>query len=141
MTTITIIQGPNLNLLGEREPEIYGTLTLEGLHNEIRARFSGHDIRTFQSNHEGAIIDALHDARKHSKGVVINAAALSHSSYAIYDAIKGLRIPCVEVHLTNVHSRESFRHTSMIAKACVGQVAGLGKYSYFAAVEYLLSLN
>ena len=138
---ISIIHGPNLNLLGEREVHIYGTLTLAALNEELTSRFSKHDIRTFQSNHEGAIIDRLHESRTWAKGVVINGAALSHTSYAIQDAIKAIKIPCVEVHLSNVYTREPFRHNSLLAAACVGQISGLGKHSYLLAVEYLLSLG
>lgn len=139
MTAISIIQGPNLNLLGEREPQIYGHLSLTALHDELVTRFAQHDIRSFQSNYEGAIIDAIHDARKWAFGIVINAGALSHTSYAIHDAIKSVSIPCIEVHLSNVYAREDFRHKSAIAPACIGQISGFGKKSYHLALEYLIS--
>jgi 3-dehydroquinate dehydratase-2 len=138
MTALSIIQGPNLNLLGEREPDIYGSLSLDALHKEISARFPNANIRTFQSNHEGEIVDAIHEARKRATGIIINAGALSHTSLAIHDAIKGVNIPCIEVHISNVYAREPFRHHSAIAPACVGQISGLGKYSYFLAIEYFL---
>jgi 3-dehydroquinate dehydratase-2 len=141
MTSISLIQGPNLNLLGEREPQIYGHLSLNALHDELIDRFPEHDIRCFQSNYEGAIIDAIHDARKWANGIVINAGAFSHTSYAIHDAIKSVSIPCLEVHLSNVYAREHFRHTSVIASACVGQISGLGKMSYHFALEYLIGLD
>jgi len=139
MTTISIINGPNLNLLGEREPTIYGSLSLEDLNKEIIAKFPQIEIRTFQSNIEGELIDAIQDARKWASGIVINAGAYSHSSHAIHDAIKGVKVPCIEVHLSNVHARESFRHHSAILPACVGLISGFGKYSYFLAIEYFLA--
>lgn len=141
MTNISIINGPNLNLLGEREPAIYGTLSLETLNEEIRARFPKNEIRTFQSNVEGEIINAIHDARTWASGIVINAGAYSHTSYAIHDAIKAVKTPCIEVHISNVHARENFRHQSVILPACVGLISGLGKHSYFLAVEYFLALS
>ena len=141
MTALSIINGPNLNLLGEREPEIYGTLTLEGLYREMQEKYPKAEFRTFQSNVEGDIINEIHAARKWAKGIVINAGAYSHSSYAIHDAIRSINVPCIEVHLSNVHAREPFRHYSLIAPACVGQISGLGKHSYFLAVEYFLAMG
>ena len=138
MTAISIIQGPNLNLLGEREPQIYGDMSLTKLSEVLNKRFPNHDIRSFQSNYEGAIIDALHDARTWAAGIVINAGALSHTSFAIQDAIKAIPTPCIEVHFSNVYKREPFRHQSAIAPACVGQISGLGMMSYVLALEYFL---
>lgn len=141
MTTISIIQGPNLNLLGERETQIYGNWTLKDLHKEITAHYPGNDIRTFQSNHEGAIIDAIHECRTWAEGIILNAGAYTHTSYAIRDAISAAKVPCIEVHISNVYAREDFRHHSVIAPACLGQISGLGKSGYFLAVAHFLSLG
>ena len=137
---ILVIHGPNLNLLGEREPGIYGTENLEQVNGAIlaRAKELGAQCEVFQSNHEGDIIDRLHEARREFDGVVLNAGAYTHYSYAIRDAIAAIRIPCVEVHLSNVHAREAFRHTSVIAPACLGVVCGFGGDSYLLALEGLV---
>jgi 3-dehydroquinate dehydratase-2 len=139
MTALSIIHGPNLNLLGEREPHFYGSWSLDGLHIEIADRFPNVDIRVFQSNHEGEIVDAIQAARDWASGIIINGGALSHTSYAIHDAIKAVKVPCVEVHISNVYAREAFRHHSVLVPACVGQISGLGKYSYLLAIEYFLA--
>ena len=137
---ILVIHGPNLNLLGEREPGIYGTENLEQVNGAIlaRAKELGAQCEVFQSNHEGDIIDRLHEARREFDGVVLNAGAYTHYSYAIRDAIAAIRIPCVEVHIRNVHAREEFRHTSVIAPACLGVVCGFGGDSYLLALEGLV---
>lgn len=134
---ILIINGPNLNLLGRREPGVYGNDSLEELQREILENAKQMDVEVdfFQSNHEGAIIDALHQAMDSYDGVVLNAGAYTHYSYAIRDAIAAIKIPVVEVHISNVHSREEFRHTSVIAPVCVGTIAGFGKNSYILGLR------
>lgn len=137
---ILVIHGPNLNLLGRREPEIYGTLTLDDINHRLLefCASAGCELRTFQSNHEGAIVDAIQGASGWADGLVINAAAYTHYSIAIRDAIAGIGLPTVEVHLSNIHAREPFRHNSVIAPVCIGQIAGFGWQSYRLAVEALL---
>lgn len=134
---ILVIHGPNLNLLGEREPGVYGSDTYDSINREIiaKAKEKSLDCDVFQSNHEGEIIDKLHEARKDYDGVVINAGAYTHYSYAIRDAISAIKIPVIEVHMSNIHAREEFRHNSVISPVCVGQIAGFGKDSYLLAVE------
>ena len=139
MKKILVIHGPNLNLLGEREPGVYGNDSFESINDEIKvlALEKGLYCEVFQSNHEGEIIDELHLARKNFNGVILNAGAYTHYSYAIRDAIAAIRIPVVEVHMSNIHAREDFRHESVIAPVCAGQIAGFGKNSYFLAVDAL----
>lgn len=139
MKKILVIHGPNLNLLGEREPGVYGSDTFASINNEIVAKAGslGLECDIFQSNHEGEIIDKLHEARKIYDGVAINAGAYTHYSYAIRDAISAIKIPVVEVHMSNIHARDEFRHHSVIAPVCVGQIAGFGKKSYLLAVQAL----
>jgi 3-dehydroquinate dehydratase-2 len=132
---ILVINGPNLNKLGERKPEIYGASTLDDIQNDIKDHFEKMNIDFFQSNHEGEIIDKIHKSAGRYKGVVINPGALSHYSYAIRDAIEALPLPVVEVHLSNIHARESFRAQSVIAAVCEGTISGLGKYGYILAVQ------
>lgn len=136
---ILVMNGPNLNLLGEREPNIYGGDTLASINEEIAsaARKLGHEVSFFQSNHEGALIDELHAARLSFDGVILNAGAYTHYSYAIRDAIAAIKIPVVEVHLSNVNSRDEFRKNSVIAPVCKGSIAGFGKYSYLLALSAL----
>ncbi|MBQ7990453.1 MAG: type II 3-dehydroquinate dehydratase [Oscillospiraceae bacterium] len=136
---ILIINGPNLDLLGEREPGVYGADTYESVCAYIREKAEGIGIECgfFQSNSEGAIIDAIHEARKTYDGIVINAGAYTHYSYAIRDAISAVKIPAVEVHISNVHTREEFRHRSVISAVCRGVIAGFGKDSYVLALYAL----
>lgn len=137
MKKILVIHGPNLNLLGERETNIYGRETLGSINLQIaqKAESRGINCEIFQSNSEGALIDKLHEARKTCDGVIINAGAYTHYSYAIRDAISSIKIPVVEVHCSNIHAREEFRHNSVIAPVCAGSVIGFGKNSYLLAID------
>jgi 3-dehydroquinate dehydratase-2 len=136
MKKILILLGPNLNMVGVREKNIYGVETSDSINNQIMsfARENGFSADIFQSNHEGELIDRIHSAKDNYAGVVINAGALTHYSYALRDAIACIDIPFVEVHMSNIHSREEFRHNSVIAPVCVGQIAGFGKSSYMLAI-------
>lgn len=136
---ILVINGPNLNLLGEREPTIYGDESLKSINDELceAANKLGHELSFFQSNSEGGIIDSIHAARLDFDGIVLNAGAYTHYSYAIHDAINAIKIPVIEVHLSNISSRDEFRKKSVIAPACAGSIAGFGKYSYMLAVQAL----
>ena len=136
---ILVINGPNLNLLGTREPQIYGVQTLNDVEKELTGSFPDILFTFFQSNHEGAIIDALQGTlTAQCDGVVLNAAALTHYSYAIRDAVAALRVPVIEVHLSNIHLREEFRRHSVIAEVCKAQVSGFGSEGYKLAVDMLL---
>jgi len=137
--TFHVIHGPNLNLLGEREPAIYGTLTLEEINNRIHefAKGKNYEVRCFQSNSEGEIIDYIQNNRN-CDGIIINAGAYTHTSIAIRDCLASISIPCIEVHLSNIHSRERFRRHSYIAPVCIGQICGFGYYSYIVALQALL---
>ncbi len=140
MKQILVIHGPNLNLLGTREPGVYGTTTLAEINArlETTAAQRGATLRILQSNHEGALIDAIHAARGWADGILINPGALTHYSYALRDAITGVGIPTVEVHLSNVYAREPFRHVSVIAPVCRGQISGLGPVGYVLGLIALL---
>ena len=136
---ILIINGPNLNLLGVREKGIYGDSSFESYYQTLKARYPQVEFDYFQSNHEGALIDEIHRQGFDVDGIVLNAGAYTHTSIAIADAIQAVKSPVVEVHISNVHSRESYRHVSMIAPACKGVIAGFGLDSYRLAVEALLA--
>ena len=142
MKKILVIHGPNLNLLGEREPGIYGDMNFNTLNENIvkRANELGMECDVFQSNHEGAIIDKLHEARTEYFGVVLNAGAYTHYSYAIRDAIAAVKIPVIEVHISNVFARDRFRSNSVIAPVCKGSISGLGYASYYLGVQALAEL-
>jgi 3-dehydroquinate dehydratase-2 len=143
MTAILILHGPNLNLLGRREPDVYGKLTLEEIDRRLAEAGAALrlEVRSLQSNSEGDLIDALHDAGEWASGVVFNPAGYTHTSVALRDAVTAIGIPVIEVHLSNVDAREPFRHTSLIAPACLGKIAGFGWRSYLlglhALAEYL----
>jgi len=135
---ILILNGPNLNLLGKREPEIYGSLTFETYFKTLKEKYTAIELHYFQSNIEGEIIDKLHEVGFNFDGVVLNAGAYTHTSVAIGDAIKGITTPVIEVHISNVHSREEFRHVSYIAPNAKGVIAGFGLKSYDLAIESFL---
>lgn len=137
MARVLVLHGPNLNLLGVREPGIYGTTTLAEIDRQVteRGRQLGLEVVTFQSNHEGALIDRIHAARTEVQAIIINPGALTHYSYALRDALAAAGLPAVEVHLSNVHAREPFRQHSVTAPACRGVIAGFGARSYLLALE------
>ena len=140
---ILVIPGPNLNLLGEREPGIYGDVSFEKLNENIMAHAEklGLECEIFQSNHEGAIIAKRHAARTEFFGVVLNAGAYTHYSYAISDAIKAIKIPCIEVHISNIFARDAFRSHSVIAPVCKGSISGFGLQSYYLGVTALAEME
>lgn len=138
---IAIINGPNLNLLGVREPSIYGSEGFESYLKTLREKYSDVEISYFQSNHEGAIIDELHRVGFDYDGIVLNAGAYTHTSIAIADAISAINTPVIEVHISNVHKREEFRHHSMISRVCKGVIAGFGLDSYRLAIEAGIQLR
>lgn len=137
---LLLAHGPNLNLLGERRPDLYGRDGLPAIEADVAAAANarGAAVLAFQSNHEGALVDFLHEHRHRAAGVILNAGALTHTSVALRDAIEAIAPPVVEVHLSNVHAREPFRRRSLIAAVCAGQVAGLGRAGYAAAANLLL---
>lgn len=134
---VLVINGPNLNMLGKREKDIYGTATLDEINAELVAAGEkmGLSVETFQSNHEGALVDKIHDAHQNCQGIIINPAAYTHTSIAIRDALLTLDIPIIEVHLSNIYRREPFRHKSMTADVATAQIAGLGKRGYLLALQ------
>jgi 3-dehydroquinate dehydratase-2 len=143
MKRIVVVNGPNLNLLGKREPHIYGTKSLADLMDAVRAKAAELDIEVsfFQSNTDGEIIDFLQKEAPGSIGIIINPAALSHYSLALFDCLQALAVPTVEVHLSNIHAREEFRSRSVTARAARGIIAGLGFAGYILAMEYLVGLD
>ena len=140
MGKILVMNGPNLNLLGTREPEIYGSLTLADIHERLRQRANEADldIEFMQSNHEGVLVDAIQRARRTADYIILNAGAFTHYSIALRDAIAAVNVPVIEVHLSQVHQREEFRHKSVIAPVVLGQIAGFGAESYMAALEAII---
>lgn len=133
---IIIINGPNLNLLGKREPEIYGNQTFEQYFEILKEKFTSVELHYFQSNHEGAIIDKIHEIGFEFDGIIINAGGLTHTSVALADALSAVKTPAVEVHISNIHARESFRHHSYLTSRCKGMICGLGLKGYELAVKW-----
>ena len=140
MPRILVLHGPNLNLLGTREPEIYGSTTLDDINEMIadRAAEAGIETAFYQSNHEGDLVDAIQQANHKFDFIIFNAAAFTHYSIAIRDAIAAIDVPVIEVHISNIHQREEFRHTSVLAPVAMGQICGLGVESYLAALEAII---
>lgn len=136
---VWIINGPNLNLLGKREPAIYGSQNFESFLEELKARFPQAALNYFQSNHEGFLIDKLHEIGFSADGILLNAGAFSHTSIAIADAIAAIETPVIEIHISNVHKREEFRHHSFLSAGCVGQIVGLGLDGYRLGIEWFLN--
>ncbi|HHM24141.1 MAG TPA: type II 3-dehydroquinate dehydratase [Bacteroidetes bacterium] len=139
---ILVLNGPNLNLLGFREPEIYGKTTLDEIHQELKelGEKLGAEVKCFQSNHEGELVDWLHEYRLWADGIIINPGALTHYGLSLHDAILAVNRPTVEVHLSNIYSREEWRRKSVISPACVGIIAGFGKDGYAMALQQLLKI-
>ncbi|MFV0469472.1 MAG: type II 3-dehydroquinate dehydratase [Dysgonomonas sp.] len=142
MKKILIINGPNLNLLGKREPSIYGHASFDVFFSELKELKKGDcELHYYQSNHEGDLIDKIHEVGFSFDGIVLNAGAYTHTSIALHDAIKAIETPVIEVHISNIHAREEFRHRSMIAPACRGSILGLGFNSYSLAIDYFIISN
>jgi len=139
MPSVLILNGPNLNLLGQRQPEVYGQTTLSDIEADCAAHASklNLSVSCFQSNHEGALIDAVHDAKGTHDALIINAGAFTHTSIALMDAVASVDMPMVEVHLSNIHARESFRHVSYLSKIAIGQICGFGPQGYLMALDAL----
>jgi 3-dehydroquinate dehydratase II len=136
---IWIINGPNLNLLGRREPEIYGSQTFEEYFEELREQFSDDELLYFQSNHEGFLIDKLHEIGFDAHGIVLNAGGLTHTSVALRDAISAIESPVVEVHISDIYAREDFRKINFLKEKCVKSIVGKGLHGYFLAVKFLIN--
>ena len=142
MIKVSLIHGPNLNLLGIREADVYGRDTFDDVNRSIklRATQSGIDVRIYQSNHEGEIVDAIQNAREWADAIIINPGALTHYSYAVRDALTAVRLPAIEVHVSNVHAREEFRRQSVISPVVLGQIVGLGSYGYLLALDAIKNI-
>ncbi len=142
MIRLLVLHGPNLNLLGVREPEVYGKVSFDDLNRSIKQRAAevGIEVRILQSNSEGELIDAIHDALSWADGIIINPGALTHYSYAIRDALVAVRLPCIEVHISNIHSREEWRRRSVISPVVTGQIVGFGSSGYLLALEAMRDL-
>ena len=142
MIKISLIHGPNLNLLGIREADVYGRDTYDEVNRSIkqRATQAGMDVRIYQSNHEGEIVDAIQDAREWADAIIINPGALTHYSYAVRDALTAVRLPAIEVHVSNVHAREEFRRLSVISPVVLGQIVGLGSFGYLLALDAIKNI-
>ena len=140
MTNVLILHGPNLNLLGTREPEVYGRESLSDVNQALTEMAASQEVplRILQSNHEGELIDAIHEARTWAAGILINPGAFTHTSYALRDALSAVAVPAVEVHLSNIHARERFRRRSVVAPVCIGQISGFGWRSYTLGLRALL---
>lgn len=143
MVHILVLNGPNLNLLGTRKPEIYGTTTLMDIEREMRQRAEqlSCELTFQQSNHEGALVDAIQQAKGRYQYIILNAGAYTHTSVAIRDAIEAVELPVIEIHLSNIHAREPFRHDSLLAPVCVGQICGFGTMSYMLALQYAAEMG
>jgi len=139
MSAILVLHGPNLNLLGQREPELYGEMTLSEINQKMKSTGDemGLEVRAFQANGEGVLIDALHEARDWASGAIFNPGGYTHTSVALRDAIAAVELPVIEVHLSNVYAREEFRHRSLISPVCVGKIAGFGWRSYMLGLQAL----
>jgi 3-dehydroquinate dehydratase-2 len=137
--SVLVLNGPNLNLLGKREPDIYGSLTLADIEKRCASTASelGLDIEFFQSNHEGKLLDAIHQSSDKHDGIILNAGAFTHTSVALHDALKGVGLPCIEVHISNTFAREAFRHHSYISPVALGVICGFGAMSYLLALQAL----
>lgn len=140
---VLVLHGPNLNLTGFREPDVYSKKPLDDIDQEIRdfAVANGIDVRILQSNHEGVLIDTIHEHRKWAEGLVVNAGGLSHTSIALRDAVVAIRVPVVEVHLSNIYTREEFRHHSHLSSVSVGCIVGFGGYGYILALQALRNVQ
>ncbi len=142
MVSVLVLHGPNLNLLGQREPDVYGRMDLDEINRRLITAGAdlGLEVRAFQSNHEGALIDQLHEAQQWARGVAFNPGAYTHTSVALRDAIAAVQLPVIEVHLSNTQAREGFRHVSMVAPVCAGTIAGFGWRSYLLALHAIKGL-
>ncbi|MQQ07150.1 type II 3-dehydroquinate dehydratase [Epibacterium sp. SM1979] len=141
MPKLLILNGPNLNLLGTRQPEVYGSETLQMVEEKCRdhGRSKGCEVYCYQSNHEGDLIDQIHNAKTAQDGIILNAGAYTHTSVALMDALFSVELPAIEVHLSNIHARESFRHQSYISRAVVGQICGFGSFGYVMAMDAMVA--